>query len=241
VRLVVPLDPRRYYELGRVADEDFEGRCLDISSPKLLPSLLQAEGRGQWLCVDLFAEEIAAWRTIDPALELDVEDATALSFPDETFDHCICISVIEHIGGGKDSAAVAEIWRVLKPGGTLHLTTDVARQPQDVFIDDLRYGRASEVVEGRGVFFKHDYTPFEVERLFAQQPWEVVTREFAAFRDPRIERWFTDHVPWTYVTGPFLRFVCPSNFEKSDSSTLIERTGEGVAYMKVRKPATAHV
>lgn len=239
VRLVVPLDPRRYYELGRVADENFGGRCLDISSPKLLPSLLQAEGRGQWLCVDLFVDEIAAWRTIDPALELDVEDATALSFPDETFDHCICISVIEHIGGGKDAAAVAEIWRVLKPGGTLHLTTDVAEQPQDVFIDDLRYGQASEVVEGRGVFFKHDYTPHEVEQLFTQQPWEVVTREFATFRNPRIERWFTDHVPWTYVTGPFLRFVCPSNFETSGSSKLIERAGEGVAYMKLRKPAAA--
>jgi hypothetical protein len=89
------------------------------------------------------------------------------------------------------------------------------------------------------VFFKHDYTPHEVEQLFAQQPWEVVTREFATFRNPRIERWFTDHVPWTYVTGPFLRFVCPSNFETSESSRLIERAGEGVAYMKLRKPAAA--
>ena len=233
----MPLDPRRYYELGRVAEAEFDGRCLDVSSPKLLTSLLQAEGRGSWLGIDLFAEEIQAWRTIDPELELDVEDATALSFADETFDHCICVSVIEHVGRGKDSDALAEIWRVLKPGGSLHLTTDVAATPADVYIEDLRYGDASTVVEGRGVFFKHDYTPLEIDELLARRPWEVVVREFATPRNPRIEQWFTTYSPWTYVTGPFLRFVCPSNFETSGSATLIERAGEGVAYFHVRKPA----
>jgi SAM-dependent methyltransferase len=238
VRLVVPLDPRRYYELGRVADAEFDGRCLDVSSPKLLPSLLRAEGRGRWLGVDLFADEIEAWRTIDPALELGVEDATALSFAEETFDHCICVSVIEHIGDGKDSDALAEIWRVLKPGGSLHVTTDVAATPGDVYIEDLRYGDASKVVEGRGVFFKHDYTPHEVDELLARRPWEIVIREFATLRNPRIEQWFTAYSPWTYAAGPFLRFVCPSNFETSDSASLIERAGMGVVYLHVRKPAT---
>src|SRR5262245_65884272 len=46
-RLLVPLDPWRYYELGRVAEQPFDGRCLDVSSPKLLMSLLQHEGRGR--------------------------------------------------------------------------------------------------------------------------------------------------------------------------------------------------
>ena len=235
VRLLVPLDPRRYYELGRIADADFGGKCLDVSSPKLLPSLLHAEGRGRWVCVDLFAEEIAAWRTIDPALDLAVEDATALSFPDETFDHCICVSVIEHIGGGKDSDALSEIWRVLKPGASLHLTTDVATKPRDVFVEDRVYGQASQVVEDRGVFYKHDYAPLELEQLVARRPWEVVVREFAVARDPRIERWYTSHLPWTSITGPFLRFVCPSNFETSPSPSLIDGAGEGVAYLHVRK------
>jgi SAM-dependent methyltransferase len=237
VRLVVPLDPRRYYELGRVAEADFSGRCLDVSSPKLLPSLLQAEGRGSWVCIDLFDAEIAAWRTIDPALELDVQDATALSFPDETFDNCICVSVLEHIGIGKDSVALSEIWRVLKPGGALHLTTDVAAEPQDVFIEDRRYGQASPVVEGQGVFFKHDYGPREVEQLITERPWEVAIREFATMRNARIERWFTAYAPWTYVAGPFLRFVCPGNFQTSTSSTLIETAGEGVVYLRLLKPA----
>lgn len=241
VRLVVPLDPQRYYELGRIAEADFSGRCLDVSSPKLLPSLLQAEGKGSWVCIDLFEAEITAWRTIDPTLELDVQDATALSFPDETFDNCICVSVLEHIGVGKDSVALSEIWRVLKPGGALHLTADVAAEPHDVFIEDRRYGQASPVVEGRGVFFKHDYAPREVEQLITERPWEVAIREFATMRNARIERWFNAYVPWTYIAGPFLRFVCPANFETSTSSTLIETAGKGVVYLRLLKPARSVV
>lgn len=237
VRLVVPLDPPRYYELGRVAEQDFSGRCLDVSSPKLLPSLLQAEGRGSWVCIDLFDAEIAAWRTIDPTLELDVQDATALTFPDNTFDNCICVSVLEHIGVGGDSVALSEMWRVLKPGGALHLTTDVAAEPRDVFIEDRRYGRASPVVEGQGVFFKHDYVPREVEQLIAERPWEVAIREFATLRDARIERWFNAYTPWTYLAGPFLRFLCPDNFETSPSPSLIETAGAGVVYLRLLKPA----
>ena len=48
----------------------FTGDCLDVSGPKLLTSLLQAEGNGTWLGIDLFDAEIDAWRRIDPALRL---------------------------------------------------------------------------------------------------------------------------------------------------------------------------
>ncbi len=58
VRLLVPLDPWRYYECGRVADQTFTGACLDVSSPKLLTSLLQHEGNGTWVGTDLFSREI---------------------------------------------------------------------------------------------------------------------------------------------------------------------------------------
>ena len=60
-----------------MADEQFSGACLDVSSPKLLPSLLSAEGRGEWTCVDLFADEIDAWRTVDPTLDEHREKLSA--------------------------------------------------------------------------------------------------------------------------------------------------------------------
>ena len=158
-RALVPLDPWRYYELGRVAEEPFAGDCLDVSSPKLLPSLLQHEGQGRWTAVDLFAREIEQWSAVDPDLTLAVEDATALSFPDASFDTCLCLSVIEHVPGDGDATAMAEMWRVLRPGGVLHLTTDVAPAARDIFLGDEIYGAASQRVDGDRVFFARHYAP----------------------------------------------------------------------------------
>ncbi len=239
-RLIVPLDAWRYYEMGRVAEEPFWGACLDVSSPKLLPSLLQSEGKGNWIGIDLFEDEIVSWRIVDPSLELEVEDATALRFADDTFDHCICVSVLEHLGVGQDAEALAEMWRVLKPDGVLHVTADVGSEPQDVFISDKRYGDASPAVEGKGFFFKHDYGVDEIERLVAQRPWRVSERSYTVQRNPGIERWFYEHAPWSYAIGPFLRFVCPSNFETSSSPELIARAGRGVVYLKLVKSAVTN-
>jgi SAM-dependent methyltransferase len=234
-RLVVPLDPRRYYELGRIADEEFDGRCLDVSSPKLLPSLLRAEGVGDWVCVDLHEPEIEAWRTIDPMLALEVADATSLPFSDASFDHCVCVSVIEHIPNDGPAAALNEIWRVLRPGGALHLTTDVSAHPRDVYVETRLYGEAS-LQDDRGVFFKRDRSPDEVDELVGRHPWLVSRREYAAFANPRIETWFNGHVPWSYVVGPFLRFVCPRGIRTAADPALVEKAGEGIVYLRLVKP-----
>ncbi len=47
-------------------------------------------------------------------------DALRLPFRDDTFDHVICSEVFEHIQN--DTLAMAELHRVLKPGGTLAAT-----------------------------------------------------------------------------------------------------------------------
>jgi SAM-dependent methyltransferase len=47
-------------------------------------------------------------------------DGTRLPFPDDTFDRIICSEVLEHIPD--DDAALVELYRVLKPGGTLAAT-----------------------------------------------------------------------------------------------------------------------
>ena len=237
VRLLVPLDPWRYYELGRLADERYSGRCLDVSSPKLLPSLLQKEGQGRWTCIDLFETEIEGWRRVDPQLELSVANACALPFGDASFDHCLCVSVLEHIDRGADATALAEMWRVLVPGGVLRLTTDVSHSPSDVYLDERIYGEASKDGE-HGVFFKHEYGVGEIDELVGALAWQVVTREFAAQRDPSIESRFYGRVPWSYLYGALLRLKCPSNFEISASPDLIERVGRGVVYLELRKPAS---
>jgi SAM-dependent methyltransferase len=47
-------------------------------------------------------------------------DATALPFPDAAFDRIIAAEVLEHISD--DEAALAELTRVLRPGGTIAVT-----------------------------------------------------------------------------------------------------------------------
>ncbi len=51
-------------------------------------------------------------------------DLRDLWFPDGTFDRVTCISVLEHIE--KPETVVTELLRVLKPGGKLLVTMDVA-------------------------------------------------------------------------------------------------------------------
>lgn len=72
-------------------------------------------------CAGLFAAMEAAgeapagtsWSTVNG-------DGTGLPFGDDTFDFIICSEVMEHIPD--DSAAAAELARVLKPGGMLAVT-----------------------------------------------------------------------------------------------------------------------
>lgn len=47
-------------------------------------------------------------------------DAVRLPFPDDTFDRIIAAEVLEHIP--EDEAAIAELHRVLRPGGTIAVT-----------------------------------------------------------------------------------------------------------------------
>lgn len=236
-RLLVPMDPWRYYELGRLAGQEFAGSCLDISSPKLLTSWLNARGFGTWTAIDLYRAEIDAWKVVDPTLRLEVQDATHLGYADESFDRCICISVLEHLSPPADMAVLEEIWRVLKPTGVAHLTIDVASHHQDHFIDHPIYGAASRTVDS-GVFFKQDYNPSEVAALMAARPWQVELMEYAVQRRESVERRFYAGAPWSYLAGGLLAVICPQNFWVSDSPDILSGKAHGVIYLRLRKPAS---
>jgi SAM-dependent methyltransferase len=234
-RLLVPLDPWRYYELGRVADAQFEGLCLDVSSPKLLPSLLQYEGKGNWIAIDLFEHEIEAWKEVDPSLRLEVHDATRLPYASDSFDHCICVSVVEHVPNDGDSKVLGEIWRTLRPGGALDLTTNVSREFRELFVGEQMYGEASKRVDGK-VFFERHYGEQDLETRLLAKPWQVLEKEFARQIDSSIEERFYRRAPWSYVYGCLLRLWCPGNFELGDSTELLRPGEQGVVYLRLKKP-----
>jgi SAM-dependent methyltransferase len=59
---------------------------------------------------------------VPPGAEADIKqgDALSLPFPDGEFDRVVAAEVLEHID--EDTAAMAELCRVLRPGGTLAVT-----------------------------------------------------------------------------------------------------------------------
>jgi SAM-dependent methyltransferase len=71
----------------------------------------------------------AAGRTLGGAASAEVRLARleALPFPDATFDRVLCLGVLMHVAG--DEAAVPELCRVLRPGGTLVVSFNSALHP----------------------------------------------------------------------------------------------------------------
>lgn len=64
-----------------------------------------------YISVDLYPESLRV-----PAIKADI---TALFFENDTFDTVICSHVLEHIES--DRLAIAELYRVLRKGGTLYV------------------------------------------------------------------------------------------------------------------------
>ncbi|QOI97856.1 MAG: methyltransferase domain-containing protein [Flammeovirgaceae bacterium] len=88
-----------------------------------LSKRIEREGPAMYIKADLF-----------PANEsISKEDATDISFSDNTFDIVIANHVLEHIPDYEK--ALREIWRVLKPGGTAILQTPFSNVLKNNFED----------------------------------------------------------------------------------------------------------
>jgi SAM-dependent methyltransferase len=114
-----------------------EGYTLDVGcgTGYTLSLLESAEG------VDAFEEAVRLCHGRG-LKNVRLADAQKLPFPERTFDRAICLDVLEHVPN--DNAALREIRRVLKPGGTLVLTVPAYRWlwgPHDVaLMHQRRYG-----------------------------------------------------------------------------------------------------
>ncbi len=111
--------------LGLLAVKQGE-RVLDIGCGNARDIARIAACGGHVIGVDISEGMVAAARQEVErmgikGITLQVGDATCLDFPDASFDKLLCSEVIEHIPDAPQ--ALREMHRVLKPGGTLVLST----------------------------------------------------------------------------------------------------------------------
>jgi SAM-dependent methyltransferase len=91
--------------------------------------LLAARAQRVW-SVDISAQLVRAAQVRHPALYATCADVRRLPFADGMFDLIVSNSTLDHFSHWDDLvAAVRELYRVLKPGGTLLLTLDNLANP----------------------------------------------------------------------------------------------------------------
>jgi SAM-dependent methyltransferase len=90
-----------------------------------------------------------------------VADITSLPFDDESYDFVLCIEVLDHLKEPRKAAD--ELYRILRKGGTLIMTTRFIYPVHSVPHDYLRY------------------TPFMLEEIFKQWKIEELKFESEAF------------------------------------------------------------
>ncbi len=95
-------------------------------------------------------------------LKFKIEDATKLSFKENTFDLVYSVSVIEHIYN-KYLTAIKEMIRVTKPGGILYLSFPVSDNYTEEWIEFDIY--SNQYKDGRKTFFQYRFDKNKVSEI----------------------------------------------------------------------------
>lgn len=185
-------------------------RVLDIGSPKLLSLYLAERVGAEVYSTDLephFIDEyeyLARVRGVpEQRFHAAAADGTELPYNDDYFTAIYSISVIEHIPDTGDSACLAEIGRVLRPGGRCLITVPFWPSSRDKFREpDFYWAGAMPATQDGRVFFQRRYSPDDlIERLIRPSGLEVSQTLFVGERVMvQSEREFDDVLP--VITGP---------------------------------------
>ncbi|MBI4099169.1 class I SAM-dependent methyltransferase [Candidatus Parcubacteria bacterium] len=109
-------------------------------------------------------------------LAVERGDAARLSYAAGTFDAVLCLDVLEHVRD--DAAVLAEMWRVLRPGGCVFITVPAFR---------FLWSRHDEVLQ----HFRR-YETADLLKLARAKPWRIRARSnffFFIFPFVVVYRW----------------------------------------------------
>jgi SAM-dependent methyltransferase len=109
------------------------GHALEVGpgSGVYLPTLAQVSD--EVVATDIEDSYLTRLRPLGeslPCLRLVRDDITASALPSDSFDLILCTEVVEHVTSSR--RALAEIHRLLKPGGTMILSTPQRYSPLEV-------------------------------------------------------------------------------------------------------------
>jgi len=237
------MDSTRYFEfhevLKRLTHKSFN-RCLDVSSPRILPLMLLLQNKEVTInMINPDSADIQESKYLADALGLadrckftnsTIEMA---NYAPEIFDLITCISVLEHIPADKE--AVEAMWSLLRPGGRLILTLPCMAQPLEQYISRNDYGVLSP--ESNGYTFWQRY--YDDERLntvifnITGAPTKMIVygeRSYGLFfRNTSMKRLLG-------ALYPFWRESYMMAKEYQYFQTVAELPGEGVIMLEFIKP-----
>jgi len=175
-RVILPIDYWRGREFAYACTKlgvPDGAKVLDLGSPKDLAVYL-AKYRGYAVtAVDILPEAIDLSQRTARANGLDgagpgrvlseVQDGRALPYSADSFDAAYTVSVLEHIPGDGDTAALTELIRVVRPGGRVVVTTPFSPEYEEIFLNEQVYDR-EYLPGGEPVFFERHYDRPTLER-----------------------------------------------------------------------------
>ena len=167
------LDPAWEYYPTYIAKMQAVRRYLD-ALPK--GARVLDAGCGEGVIVDEYADRIDIVGVDANYASARVREGsvTSLPFPDGAFDRALCLDVLEHLTFEEQPRALAELHRVVRPGGELFVSVPNLAHLQSR-VQFLLRGRLIRTASE----FKHpgDRPVFEYRRMAAKAGFELVRRQ----------------------------------------------------------------
>jgi ubiquinone/menaquinone biosynthesis C-methylase UbiE len=222
--LINPISIIRYFEFDFVRkniDVKKNPSILDVSSPRALGFYLCKKNKKikyQMINPDpLDIQETKLQQTAFdiPNLKVTKKNALRLPYQSHSFDAVLSISVVEHINGHGDTKAIKEMWRVLRTGGKLIITTHVAKTGRNEYRLKDQYNLTHK--KRKKYFFQRIYSEATLkERILNQIPVKpavvgLIGEKQKGWFDSYINNWIqrelleTVYDPW-YMLNRFLTF-----------------------------------